>query len=464
MRFALPPISDFIRPRTAAAAVLAVGCIVTSVVNYPGILENDSFEQLLEGRRGRYAFWHPPVMSWLLGLSDWATPGAGIYVVVLTVLTFAALISLLWLVPRVSWAAVVGAVLFACLPQLFLFQATVWKDVLFADACLIGFVCLAHAAARWQKRRWRFAMLGLGAAFIALALLARQNGFVILPCAALALTIVAWRSDASARKAAVYGAGLLVVVAAAAFAGYAGLRTHSDGSNADRVLVKYLRLYDITGMVELRPDIKLTVLEKHSPRMARLVRTDGVRLFSPLMNDTLEYSAPLMEALDATTPEVVANQWRALILEHPGTYLTLRADLFRWVFSPPDVALCNPFQVGADGTAADLKALGTRPRMDNRDMALWRYANTFVHTPVFSHPVYALVALGALVFLLRRRRPADVAIAGLLAAVLLFTLSFFFISIACDYRYIYALDLAAIAAAFYILADPTKKGAREGPL
>jgi hypothetical protein len=34
------------------------------------------------------------------------------------------------------------------------------------------------------------------------------------------------------------------------------------------------------------------------------------------------------------------------------------------------------------------------------------------------------------------------------------------ISIACDYRYLYVLDLSAIAAALYLLADwSTKKGA-----
>ena len=74
---------------------------------------------------------------------------------------------------------------------------------------------------------------------------------------------------------------------------------------------------------------------------------------------------------------------------------------------------------------------------------------------MFAHPVYAAVVLLALVALLRRRRPQDLAMAGLLAAALVFSLSFFVISIACDYRYLYVLDLSAIAAALYLLADPT---------
>ena len=41
------------------------------------------------------------------------------------------------------------------------------------------------------------------------------------------------------------------------------------------------------------------------------------------------------------------------------------------------------------------------------------------------------------------------AVAGLLAGALVFTLSFSVISIACDYRYLIFLDLAVMAASLY---------------
>ena len=44
--------------------------------------------------------------------------------------------------------------------------------------------------------------------------------------------------------------------------------------------------------------------------------------------------------------------------------------------------------------------------------------------------------------------------AGLMLGVLAFTASFFVISIACDYRYLYALDLAAVAGLLYLALDP----------
>ena len=63
-------------------------------------------------------------------------------------------------------------------------------------------------------------------------------------------------------------------------------------------------------------------------------------------------------------------------------------------------------------------------------------------------------ALGLLAFLLWRRRDMDLMAASLLAAALAFTASFFVVSIACDYRYLYFLDLAAMAGA---LAATTRK-------
>jgi len=455
MRLNLPQISASERPRAAAAAILALGCLASCVIEYPGSLEYDSMEQLLEGRTGVYSYWHPPVMSWMLGVSDTLMPGGAYFVLFLTLLAYGALISLLWLVPRVRWAAVAAAAVFVFLPQLFMFQGIVWKDVLFADACLVGFVCLAHAAARWRMAKLRFALLGASTLFLALAMLARQNGVIVLPCAALALGAIVLIQEKRWRAGAVYGAALLAASSVMALAANAALELRSDGSSAVEDQFKVLRLYDIAGMVKMRPDLPLPVLDKDAPELARLIRSDGVRLFSPVKNDTLETSKRLIAALDDTDAPVLAKQWRTLMIHYPATYLALRAELFRWVFFPPDEQLCHPYHVGYEGNPKDLKALGIRPRDDRRDYALSDYADILVGTPAYAHPVYALVALWTLVVLLRRRRPQDLAVAGLLAGALLFSLSFFVISIACDYRYLYLLDLSAIAGALYLLADRT---------
>ena len=62
--------------------------------------------------------------------------------------------------------------------------------------------------------------------------------------------------------------------------------------------------------------------------------------------------------------------------------------------------------------------------------------------------------------IVRAGRPEDIAVAGLLASALGFAATFFAISIACDYRYLYALDLSALAGALYGAAT---FGTRQGP-
>jgi hypothetical protein len=93
--------------------------------------------------------------------------------------------------------------------------------------------------------------------------------------------------------------------------------------------------------------------------------------------------------------------------------------------------------------------------VDNQDQALADYARRFYPTPVYSHLTWALAAVGVIALLLRRRDPADWVIVSLLAGALAFTASFALISVACDYRYLYPLDLAAMVGLIYWALDPT---------
>ena len=455
----LPPLAAFKTPRAAATAILALGGAITAIVNFPGVLSYDSYVQLLEARSGSYANWHPPVMSWMLGIADALRPGAAYFVLFDTALAFAALVSLFWLARRISWLGVAAAGVAVFVPQLFLLQAEVLKDVLFADATLAGFVCLAHAAVRWEMRRLRFALLGACAVFLALATLTRQNGAVVVPCAAVGLAFIALRIENSRRLAAAYGVGLLAVIAVLAFVASTALETRWDGTPSQDNQFKILETYDLTGMTKRNPAV-LWLVQSGTPELARAIAGEGVRLWSPIKNDTLENSPRLVAAQDATSAATLRQTWLNAAALYPGTYLAVRAELFRFVFQPPDVGQCHPYMVGESGDRDDLKELGMKPRYDRRDAVLNAYGKAFVGTPVFSHAAFALLGAIAFVLMLRRRRPADLALASMIAAAFAFAATFFMISIACDYRYLYVLDLSALAAALYLLADPPmKKGA-----
>src|SRR5438477_8443312 len=169
------------------AIIVATAFVVCVAVNWPGHLSYDSVIQLMEGRSAAYSGWHPPVMSWLLGLFDAILPGTALFVVFDALLFFGSLFALAWLNPIRNWAAAGIAALIVANPLVVLYEGIVWKDVLFADATIAGFAALAFAAARWRNACLRFTLIGASVVLLSLAAMARQNGVVLLGAGVIAL-------------------------------------------------------------------------------------------------------------------------------------------------------------------------------------------------------------------------------------------------------------------------------------
>jgi len=442
-------------PALVTGGILLAGFGFSLAVNWPGHLSYDSVMQLWEGRTGLYNNWHPPVMAWLLGAFDRLSPGAALFMAFDAVLGFGSFLALTWLYPRISWAAAAVAALAILTPQMLLYQGLVWKDVLFANAGVAGFVCLAWAARAWLRPRLRYGLIAGSAVLLVLAALARQNGVLLLVAGAGALGWIAaiHASENKRRAAAKYGAGFLFAGLAAAAAATAALDTRLYDHTGPSMQLERLEGYDIIGALTLDPKLRFAAIERGDPLLDERMRELGVRFYNPERSDTLLYSPALQSALLNAKPGVVERGWRELIVQYPWTYLRVRADVFRWVFLTPDLMLCVPYYTGVDGPPDEMRHLGLAERYDNRDEALGEYANKFAGTPVFSHAAWGAIAAAAFVLLLRRRKPADIAIVAMLAGAMLCTLSFFVISIACDYRYLYLLDLSALVALFYLALD-----------
>ena len=438
-------------PRLIAALVIAAAWAACLAVNWPGHFTWDSVMQLAEGRRGLYSGQHPPVMSWLLGGADAVKPGAALYVALQSALVFGPLAAFV-LIGRGSWLAVLLAALFASFPQLAIYPAIVWKDVLFAGAACGGFACLAWAGAEWTRAARRWAWLAAAATLLAVATLARQNGVVALPFAAGAVWWIAARHGDARRSlaqgGAFFAAAVVVVIAASA-----ALDARVIGRDGVAEQWEHLQTYDIVGAMARDPRVQLGVLKTRAPKLEALLRDEGASAYSPSRIDTL--ADPIFTETDGrpgfTGP--LADQWRALILRHPLLYLRQRLAAFRWVLLTPKPSECVMAETGVDGDADALAAAGLTERETPRDRALADYAQAFTGTPVYSHALYGAAAIVFLVMLLRRRRDADIAVAAMLAGALAFAASFAVISIACDYRYLYFLDLSAIAAALYLAAS-----------
>src|SRR5690242_14683917 len=234
-------------PAVCAGMLIVAGFVFCMAANLPGHLSYDSVMQLLEGRTGVYAGWHPPVMSWLLGLADWLHPGTAVFVFADALVLFGAVLSLIWLLPRVSWLAVPIAALCMISPQFLLYEGIVWKDVLFANAAVAGFIVLAHAAAHWSQRPLRFGLLCVGWLLLILAALARQNGVVLLPFAAAATALCAIHAGETRISAIVQaGTALCAALAVLALANLVFV-SRTVGDAGLKKQLRWLAFYDLNG-------------------------------------------------------------------------------------------------------------------------------------------------------------------------------------------------------------------------
>ncbi|HWF78445.1 MAG TPA: hypothetical protein VN694_14865, partial [Caulobacteraceae bacterium] len=293
-------------PRLLAGLVIVGAWAACLALNWPGHFTWDSVMQLAEGRRGLYSGQHPPVMSWLLGLADAIRPGAAPFVALQSALVFGSLLAFA-LIGRGAWLAALLAIIVAAFPQLAVYPAIVWKDVLFAGAACAGFAALAWAGAVWARAGRRWALLAAAAALLALATLARQNGAVVLPFAAVAVAWIAARNSAGrplARGAGFFAATVVLVLVSSAVL---SARVTGDAGVGEQW--EHLQTYDIVGAMARDPHVRLGVLRTRAPKLEALLRDDGAPVYSPSRIDTL--ADPIFTETDGrpALAAPVADQW-----------------------------------------------------------------------------------------------------------------------------------------------------------
>ena len=450
-------------PRNLTRWILAAGLLVMLGANLPGHLSVDSVIQLYEGRTGVRQTWAPAIVSWLLGLGDEVVSGAGLYVTASAALVAAALLKLVDLRPRAAWLAPFVALALVASPQFAVYQAIVWKDVLFANLAVAGFVALAFVSRAWEGRVLpgdeeeapARAGLALGAALICftLATLVRQNGIIVTVIGAVAL---GWSARGRGPRAAfVWGVGGLALTLLLALAVNAAVepRQVSDKLRPDKA-ARILQHYDVIGAAAHDRRERLDLIAQADPKARDVLLSKGVAAYTPARIETLDADEAVRKALWRTPDAVMAAQWREVLTHRTGAYLAHRLDVFWQALATPDLAACLPVHVGVSGPPQMLEALQLAGRQDPEDLAMARYAERFYRTPLYSHLTFAAIAAVLAGFLLLRRDPGDAPIAALLVGALGFTASFFVISVACDYRYLYVLDVASMTGLLYVALDP----------
>jgi hypothetical protein len=447
--------------RTAFRTVLAAGLLVMLGANLPGHLSYDSVAQLYEGHFHIRETWGPALYAWVLGFFDGFIPGTSLYVTVSAALFFGALAALAGLRPRTSWWAAPVAAAAVLTPQLMIYQGIVWKDVMFANCAVAGFVLVAYAGKVWPERGKRWGLLIAALVLMAAGAQVRQNGIIAGGFAALAVGWIAAQDSSQITLRGRWRRGLVWAVGALVALLVVGQleTTLSEPSKApkDTALGTGLRIvesFDLIGAMAFDPTYPVEALSAANPAAAAIVKAHAKDDYSGRRVDFVDRDPQIQAGLNLLSDKAIAAQWRDLVFKHPGLYLRVRTEDFRWVFDPPVIDWCLAVYVGVDAPAEKMAPLGMQHRYVHSDVMLYNYATWFLDTPAFSHVFYTALSLLLGGLLLWRRQGADIPMAALQLAGAAFAASFFIISIACDYRYLYFTDVAAIAGLIYAALDP----------
>lgn len=449
----------------AAAVVVGAGCLAALVAGHPGHFPPDAVWQLAQGRAGVFDDWHPPVMAWLLGLADRVQRGAWPFVLADAALFYGGLFALVALDERPRPACLPVLLLWMVTPVSLITQGVVIKDVLFANAVLAAFAALAWAGRLWASRTARLLLLAIAFGLLGLAALTRQNGFVAPLCGAAALVGVARfagappdSSRSRRRPALAYGVGALLLTLGACEAASLALASHGDHRPQTSAHLAVLEAYDLAGALRREPDFPLAALDRSRPEAARFLRREAAPIWRAAAVDNI---VALPDADVATTPDgsALTEDWSSLIRSRPDLYVRERVAVWWMTLSTPLAEGCPMIITGVDSPSPRLlRRAGLTPRDSGKDDWDFDYAAAFLRTPLYSHLFYGAVLLVGLLEAARRwrrgdRRPGLMCAIGLGSAALLVLASYTVIAIACDYRFLYVLDVAAMGVSAHLAAS-----------
>ena len=205
------------------------------------------------------------------------------------------------------------------------------------------------------------------------------------------------------------------------------------------------------GIAKREPALDLSAV--HATGLAAHIRA-AVPLYTPLQNDPVSGEPGIDAAVTDGAPGLDAA-WRGAILHHPGAWLAHRFDVFRWIAFPPDVTRCTAVYTGVDGPPELMEQLNIKSAWRPQDIKLAHYAEVFVRTPSLQSRLLGPRSPSPpWPPCWRRGRPDAPILALMLGAALAYAASFLVIGIACDHRYLYVLDVSAMAALLRLACDP----------
>jgi len=358
--------------------ILAAAWLALILYAFPGYMNWDCDQQLLQLRAGLLSDWHPPVMATYWRWLEVVVAGPTGMLLVQATLFLWGLYRILRrrLEPRLAAWLAAGLLLF---PPILTPMAPVWKD-----AQMVAFLVAGLALALddgWPRR-------ALGVALLVLAAAVRDNAPMALPPLCL-LIVATW---APRRWWIVVGLAALLTVG---ITGVAGVANAVNTDEHDYAWYKTVAIFDIAGTIcdsdmtdaEIQRALAGSGLYPEPVTRARICK-----VYSPRVWFKLSFGGADSVFLPVPKDDLLLHRravWLDLIRAHPGAFLHHRWDAFRETLGLSDSELWEPVCQSFGITEDQIERMSHRASLSGLQETLGDAFRDLAETPLFRPWIYA---------------------------------------------------------------------------
>jgi hypothetical protein len=433
---------------TASLAWLFVVAITCVALQAPGQISMDSSIQLYEAATGHSISWFSPFMSALLAWLGGGLVATSLFVALNVICIYGSfgllLIALLLRSnqsdKKISPLAAIVTIAAISNPVIFLYAGIIWKDVLFGSEIVVASTLLLLSAL-FRNRALKYLLCGIAIIAMSSALLTRQQGMIVSPLLVVSLAIAMSSHPSRLRSilkwTLILGTAFFLTAIIESALVTATIR--GGGARDTSVGFNDILNYDISGIVYLSSN-KARASEPEAS-IPDDVKVAIVKTYSKYRIDFLMDDPIVGKWFNEMPWSKKLNLWEAMLIAHPRLYAINRIHIFLALLDAYDINKCLPVHVGISGNKQYLKGLNIAGGTSVRAQLLY---TAFTHIRGFlfyRHWFYVLLMCGALVILRVSRAEAKLRIilACISIVALVFVATFIPTSIACDYRYLFAI-------------------------
>jgi len=400
-----------------------VGCLVQIASFYPGYINSDSLDQLLQARRGVYLLYHPPVMAWVWRPLDALFPGPIGMLVLQNAFLWSGIAIIVALASK-RWFAMLGVLGIGFAPPVVAQISTVWKDSQMGAALVLAWALLLAG-------RLRSSIVAVLASMPLLiyASAVRSNGpTASFPIAVLlGITLFEFFDEGSSRwKKPTAGAiaGVLVV--------WAGISSNNAlGVKGSMLPFQGPFLHDLVGMSFDTGRNELPGYLQQGPHAADL---NSLRqIYRPDNFDPLFWTKgrSIFQTRDPNEARELYWRWLDAVSHHPILYLRHRLVLFSGLLGIGVKDVIYPYQ-----WQVEPNSLGITKTKGVLNKWAMLYLEVTRNSIFFRAWMYLLLTLLTVVasFRYRRARPTLLSLA---LSIYLYAFAYLFVTPTGAFRYIW---------------------------